>query len=52
MSLEVKEMVLAEKMKHSECILCGECIDCCPKQAIEYTFIPSKISRKNTEALN
>ena len=38
MSLDVKEMVERENMKNTECILCGECIDICPKKAIEYTF--------------
>jgi polyferredoxin len=38
MSLDVKTMVETENMKNAECILCGECIDCCPKQAIRYSF--------------
>ena len=38
MSLDVKEMVENENMKNSECILCGECIDICPKKAIVYSF--------------
>ena len=36
MSLKVNEMVLEEKMDHTECILCGACIDTCPKKAICY----------------
>ena len=36
MSLKVSEKVQAEKMDDTECILCGACIDCCPKKAISY----------------
>ncbi|MCL2224553.1 MAG: 4Fe-4S binding protein [Defluviitaleaceae bacterium] len=38
MSLDVKSMVKTSDMKNAECILCGECIDICPKKAISYTF--------------
>jgi len=38
MSLCVQEMVKTNDMKHSECILCGECVDICPKKSIAYTF--------------
>ena len=38
MSLDVKEMVKNGDIKNSECILCGECIDVCPKKAIAYSF--------------
>jgi len=38
MSLDVQEMVKTENMKNSECILCGECVDACPKKAISYSF--------------
>jgi len=38
MSLDVKTMVDNINMKNSECILCGECIDICPKKAIKYSF--------------
>jgi polyferredoxin len=38
MSLDVMTMVKTEYMKSSECILCGECIDICPKKSISYTF--------------
>jgi len=38
MSLDVKAMVETANMKHSECILCGECIDICPKKSITYSF--------------
>ena len=38
MSLDVKAMVETANMKNSECILCGECIDICPKKSISFTF--------------
>jgi polyferredoxin len=38
MSLDVQEMAQRGDMRGSECILCGECVDCCPKKAIGYTF--------------
>ena len=38
MSLEVREMVLNEKLNHSECILCGTCVDGCRKGVIKYTW--------------
>ena len=38
MSLDVKTMVEAVNMDNSECILCGECIDICPKNSITYSF--------------
>ena len=38
MSLEVHTMVAVGNMKNSECILCGECADSCPKKAIALTF--------------
>jgi len=36
MSLNVTEKVQKENMYDSECILCGACIDNCPKKAITY----------------
>ncbi|MGD8997518.1 MAG: 4Fe-4S binding protein [Anaerolineae bacterium] len=42
MSLDVNEMVHAETMENSECILCGSCVDVCPKQVIKYTFSGEK----------
>jgi len=38
MSLPVKEMVAAGEMKHTDCILCGECADNCKKGVIGYRF--------------
>lgn len=36
MSLKVEEKVLSGKLHDSECILCGACIDNCPKKVIRY----------------
>jgi len=38
MGLDVNAMVEMEQMEHSECILCGNCIDTCSKKAIRYSF--------------
>jgi len=38
MSLDVKAMVETANMNNAECILCGECIDICPKNSIVYSF--------------
>ena len=38
MSLDVNDMVMSGNMEHSECILCGNCIDTCPKKAIRFGF--------------
>lgn len=38
MSLEVMDMVQSGSMHNSECILCGECADTCPRKAIRYAL--------------
>jgi len=38
MSLDVNAMVQQADMEHSECILCGNCVDGCSKDAIRFTF--------------
>ena len=38
MSLAVHEMVGRQDMENDECILCGNCVDGCPKGAIGFTF--------------
>jgi len=38
MSLDVKTMVETANMENAECILCGECVDICPKKSITYAF--------------
>lgn len=38
MSLEVMDMVHSETMANSECILCGEYVDICPKSVIKYSI--------------
>jgi ferredoxin-type protein NapH len=44
MSLNVNAMVQKQSMENSECILCGRCVDGCPKGAIKYVFgtIPNR----------
>ncbi len=42
MSLDVNGMVQRGVMEHSECILCGSCVDTCPKKAIGYSFSKGK----------
>jgi polyferredoxin len=36
MSLDVNVMVQKGSMENAECILCGECVDTCPKGALRY----------------
>lgn len=38
MSLNVEAMVQKEKLVTSECILCGACIDSCPKKVLKYAY--------------
>jgi polyferredoxin len=38
MNLDVNTMVRKETMEHRECILCGSCVDTCPKGAISYVW--------------
>jgi ferredoxin-type protein NapH len=38
MSLDVNAMVQKNSLEHTECILCGNCVDVCPKNAIKYSF--------------
>jgi ferredoxin-type protein NapH len=38
MSLDVNKMVTDNEMNHSECILCGKCVDNCKQKAIKYVF--------------
>jgi len=42
MSLDVNGMVERAQMEHSECILCGNCVDHCNKDAIRYSFSSGK----------
>lgn len=42
MSLPVGEMVQKGSLKNPECILCGECVDNCPKKAIKFRFRHAK----------
>jgi ferredoxin len=38
MSLDANGMVQSEQMEDSECILCGNCVDGCSKDAIRFSF--------------
>jgi len=38
MSLDVNAMVKQGDMEHSECILCGNCVDTCKNDVIQYKF--------------
>ena len=38
MSLPVMEMVKVNNLDNVDCVLCGSCIDTCPKKVIRYTF--------------
>ena len=42
MSLPVSGMVKSGEMFHQECILFGNCADCCPKSAIRLCVGPEK----------
>ena len=42
MSLDVNGAVQKESMENAECILCGTCVDICPKGAIHYSFSGGK----------
>jgi NAD-dependent dihydropyrimidine dehydrogenase PreA subunit len=38
----VNAMVQARAMEHSDCILCGACINVCPKDVIAYVVSAGK----------
>ena len=38
MSLDVKQMMTTGKLEHSECVLCGACVDACPEKLLELSF--------------
>jgi polyferredoxin len=42
MSLDVNAMVQRQQMEHAECILCGNCVDRCAKNAIRFSFSSGK----------
>jgi ferredoxin-type protein NapH len=42
MSLDVEEMVKGNGMQDPECILCGSCVDNCPKKAIRFAWLWEK----------
>jgi ferredoxin-type protein NapH len=42
MSFDVNVMIQARAMEHSDCILCGGCINVCPKDVIAYVVSAGK----------
>ncbi len=38
MSLDVDSMVRSGQMEHVDCILCGNCVDNCPQNALQFQF--------------
>lgn len=53
MSLDVEQMT-ESTMEHHECILCGACIDSCPKKVISFSFKygnPAGLSKKNVKTV-
>jgi polyferredoxin len=52
MSLDVRSMVLAGRMRSDECILCGSCIAACPSAALRFTYsaAPALSAAGRTEA--
>jgi ferredoxin-type protein NapH len=38
MSIDVKERVQQGRLETRDCILCGSCVDTCPRQVIRYSF--------------
>ncbi len=51
MSLDAQNMVQSGSMYDSECILCGECVDRCAKNAIGFRFKPVKIVLAGTPSV-
>ena len=47
MSLKVNEMVQKKKMFHTECILCGQCQDACPRKVLRVGFCSAKEAKPN-----
>lgn len=42
MSLDVSKWAKEGSVKSFDCILCGECVDCCPKHVLKFGMKPSK----------
>lgn len=36
--IEVNYVVKSGKLEHTECIMCGECVNDCKSKAIQFTF--------------
>ena len=50
MSLPVNEMVLKNQPFNTECILCGQCQDACPKQVLKVGFLSANKPEAKTNA--
>ena len=50
MSLQVNNMVQKDSMENSECILCGSCVDNCPKKSHKILLRQKQISDKLSRA--
>jgi ferredoxin-type protein NapH len=46
MSIEVMELVQADRLETEDCILCGSCVDACPRGVIRYAFSSGVFSRQ------
>jgi ferredoxin len=51
MSLSVQDMVVRGDMTEDDCVLCGNCVDTCPKQVIQYGFGRRVAQHKSKGAL-
>lgn len=51
MSLDVPRLVASGVMNHTECVLCGTCIDSCKQGAVTFSFRPRKSGDRERQAL-
>ncbi len=42
MSIDVQKMVADARMENAECVLCGTCVDVCPRKSIRYSYSAGK----------
>ena len=45
MSIDVRAMVASGSMEHTECVLCGTCVDTCPNGVVRYSFSAGRSAR-------
>jgi ferredoxin-type protein NapH len=48
MSLDVQQLVRAGSLEHSDCILCGTCVDSCRPRAIRFSFAPPQAPEQSS----